>query len=116
MCIIDTLIITLAITVVMLAEYRYSGRFLEVLRFIQILRFLHIDRQMISWSLLKKLIERSSFELVSIYYITSFLFAIMSYLVFTLESHESNGGFIPDSGKSCIPTATISLCFKKRNI
>lgn len=100
MCMVDTLILALAIAVVFLAEYRYSGRFLEIMRFIQILRFFHIDRQMISWTLLKNFIERSSFELISIYYIVSVIFALMAYLVFTLEANESKGGLIPDSRKS----------------
>jgi hypothetical protein len=98
MCIVDTLILTLAITVVLLAEYKYSGRFMETLRFIQILRFFHIDRQLISWCLLKQFVERSSFELISIYYITSFIFALMACLVFTLESNEHQGGLVPNSG------------------
>lgn len=109
MCMVDTLILSLAIAVVFLAEYQYSGRFLEIMRFIQILRFFHIDRQMISWTLLKKFIERSSFELISIYYIVSVIFAFMAYFVFTLEANESKGGLIPDNCKSDLSDNMKSL-------
>lgn len=100
MCIFDTVILIFAIIGLLLAEYRYSGWFLDILRFVQILRFLHIDRQMISWTLLKNYIKRSKHELISIYYIVSMIFALMAFLVFTLESNESKGGLIPDSGKT----------------
>lgn len=118
MCIVDTLILTLAITVVLLAEYKYSGRFMESLRFIQILRFFHIDRQLISWCLLKKFIERSSFELISIYYITSFVFALMACLVFTLESNETHGGMVPNSGKLHVSRnkSFLKIYFRECNI
>ena len=98
MCLIDTVIISLAITVVLLVEYRYNGRFLEVLRFIQIVRFFHIDRQMISFTLLKNFVERSKFELISIYYISTMIFAMLAYLAFTLEGSTSDGGLIDDPG------------------
>jgi hypothetical protein len=107
MCIIDTVIMVLAITVVFMAENRYSGRFLEILRFVQILRFLHIDRQMISWILLKNFIDRSSFELISIYYIVCFIFCFLACSVFTLESHRSKGGLIDDASKGKF------VCYKK---
>lgn len=100
MCIFDTVILIFAIIGLLLAEYRYSGWFLDILRFVQILRFLHIDRQMISWTLLKNYIKRSKHELISIYYIVSMIFALMAFLVFTLESNESKGGLIPNSGKT----------------
>ncbi|KAI6206017.1 hypothetical protein M3Y94_00858000 [Aphelenchoides besseyi] len=92
MCLIDTTIMGVTIVLVWLMKRHNTENFMDVLRFVQILRLLHIDRQMISFSLLKQMVQESRLELVTIYYITIFLLALLACVVYTIEEEPLKEG------------------------
>lgn len=84
-CIVDMLILSVTLFVV-LAEQSVVPAGLEKLRFIQILRLFHIDRQMTTWKLIKKMVERSKYELMAAYYIVFMVFLLLSVAIYTIET------------------------------
>ncbi|KAI6243615.1 hypothetical protein M3Y99_00023500 [Aphelenchoides fujianensis] len=100
MCLIDTSILVVTFSLVWLMERKNAAHFMDVLRFVQILRLLHIDRQMVSFSLIKEMIAESKFELVTIYYITVFLLALLACVVYTIEEDAMANATFANYGES----------------
>ncbi|CAJ0943910.1 unnamed protein product, partial [Mesorhabditis belari] len=85
-CMIDMLIILVTFGMLFIDREKNRGVLLDVLRFVQILRLFHIDRQMTTWNMIRKMTLRSLFELTAAYYICSLLFMAMSLSVYEMES------------------------------
>ncbi|KAI1718140.1 ion transport protein domain-containing protein [Ditylenchus destructor] len=91
-CMMDVLILCATVFVV-LVEYRFvenTAANVDKLRFLQILRLFHIDRQMTTWKLIRKMIRRSRYELMSAYYIAFMVFLTLAVCVYNIETGEES--------------------------
>uniref|UniRef100_A0A914PH63 Ion transport domain-containing protein n=1 Tax=Panagrolaimus davidi TaxID=227884 RepID=A0A914PH63_9BILA len=68
---------------------KFERTTIEKIRFLQILRLLHIDRQLTTFEMIKKMISRSFEELITIYWMSALIFLVMTVSVYELENaHE----------------------------
>ncbi|KAI1731392.1 ion transport protein [Ditylenchus destructor] len=91
-CMMDVLILCATVFVV-LVEYHFvenTAASVDKLRFLQILRLFHIDRQMTTWKLIRKMIRRSRYELMSAYYIAFMVFLTLAVCVYNIETGEES--------------------------
>ncbi|CAB3399586.1 unnamed protein product [Caenorhabditis bovis] len=84
---IDLCIIPATILLLVFESRYVDGITLDSLRFIQILRLFHVDRQMATWKLLKKMIMLSKWHLFAAYYITIFLLITMATIIYSTEAY-----------------------------
>ncbi len=85
-CLVDILILVVTVVVLIISRgHVLNASTLQNLRFLQILRLLHIDRQMTTWKLIRKMLQQSKFELMSAYYFAALMFLLLSVSVYTTE-------------------------------
>ena len=88
--IIDVIILLVTFLMIFTHSGNFESTTIEKIRFLQILRLLHIDREMTTWAMIKKMIFRSFEELITIYWMSALIFLIMAVAVYELEtSHEA---------------------------
>ncbi|KAE9555554.1 hypothetical protein FO519_001225 [Halicephalobus sp. NKZ332] len=84
---IDIVIISVTFFILLAHKESYfDPDTLEKIQFLQILRLLHIDRQMTTWTMIKKMIVRSFRELVTIYWISGLVFLLIVCSVYEIET------------------------------
>jgi hypothetical protein len=85
-CLVDILILVVTVVVLIISRgHVLNASTLQNLRFLQILRLFHIDRQMTTWKLIRKMLQQSKFELMSAYYFAALMFLLLSVSVYTTE-------------------------------
>lgn len=83
-------VIILCATLFVVLSSKTNDTAIEKLRFLQILRLFHIDRQMTTWKLIRKMIKHSKYELISVYYITFIILLFLAVSVYTTENDEED--------------------------
>ncbi|XGW35628.1 hypothetical protein V3C99_019103 [Haemonchus contortus] len=87
---VDIIIIIVTSLMVYMEKAFIADSTLDYLRLIQILRLFHIDRQMMTWHLIKNMVMLSKWELLAAYYITFILCLLMVNIIYITE----NEGFM----------------------
>uniref|UniRef100_A0A914P4T6 Ion transport domain-containing protein n=1 Tax=Panagrolaimus davidi TaxID=227884 RepID=A0A914P4T6_9BILA len=86
---IDILILFVTYLMMFTHGDKFERTTIEKIRFLQILRLLHIDRQLTTFEMIKKMISRSFEELITIYWMSALIFLVMTVSVYELENaHE----------------------------
>uniref|UniRef100_A0AC34R8E4 Ion transport domain-containing protein n=1 Tax=Panagrolaimus sp. JU765 TaxID=591449 RepID=A0AC34R8E4_9BILA len=86
--IIDIVIISVTFLIIFAHNGEVEPKTLEKIQFLQILRLLHIDRQLTTWKMIKKMIVRSFEELVTLYWISGLVFVFLAYCVYEIETYH----------------------------
>lgn len=114
---IDILIIPATILLLVFKGHDVDGSTLDTLRFIQILRLFHVDRQMATWKLLRKMIILGKWQLMATYYITLVVGLSLATIVYSTEAMaqgiEDNGYSlkVPEGVNATFPTMAHSWWF-----
>ncbi|PIC20332.1 hypothetical protein B9Z55_025567 [Caenorhabditis nigoni] len=102
---IDILIIPATILLLVFKGHDVDGSTLDTLRFIQILRLFHVDRQMATWKLLRKMIILGKWQLMATYYITLVVGLCLATIIYSTEAMAQG---IDDTGYSLrVPNGTV---------
>nr|pir probable potassium channel - Caenorhabditis elegans [Caenorhabditis elegans] len=114
---IDILIIPATILLLVFKGHDVDGSTLDTLRFIQILRLFHVDRQMATWKLLRKMIILGKWQLMATYYITLVVGLSLATIVYSTEAlaqgiqDNGYGLIVPEGTNATFPTMAHSWWF-----
>ncbi|CAJ0575935.1 unnamed protein product, partial [Mesorhabditis spiculigera] len=86
-CMVDILIIFVTFALLFIDREKNRGTLLDIFRLVQILRLFHVDRQMSTWTLIYRMLQRSHSQLTAIYYICGIVFVAMSLTLFEVETY-----------------------------